>query len=322
MTLFTVSIRLRKSPIEAARAEQDRERRVLLAVGRVDRAEPRSRAGAARRSGCASRSESAACSARVSRSIAASSSVAPLYASIAFSSWTSSEWISFRTRCASARLAAICGWLGRRGTGQRGATPEATMQYEGRLPSAGARGDTPHHSRQAHREGPVRHEVHDPSSGRGHGQPRRSSNTRAKMWTKRDHFGPSRTRRRCGTVGRPCVARSHRLARLLARDRGIPAPPRRPARPARHRARASASCSSKQRRAGRAVARGGRRALRAREPAPAGTRRSRAASTRARRRSRAQRRPRCGTAVPGRAADDGGRAAAARRAAPAPLRAG
>src|SRR5262249_36044958 len=43
------------------------------------------------------------------------------------------------------------------GNDDDGREPEGNEAYEGRLPSVGARSDTPHHSRQAHREGPARH---------------------------------------------------------------------------------------------------------------------------------------------------------------------
>ena len=64
--------------------------------------------------------------------------------------------MSFRTRCASARFAVIDGGSAATGSGSQPGDREGE-NHEGCLSYAGAHGDTPHHSRQAHREGPVRH---------------------------------------------------------------------------------------------------------------------------------------------------------------------
>ena len=65
--------------------------------------------------------------------------------------------MSFRTRCASARLAVIDG-----GSAAAGPRSQPRRRARARITKVACRmwardGDTPHHSRQAHREGPVRH---------------------------------------------------------------------------------------------------------------------------------------------------------------------
>ena len=92
----------------------------------------------------------------VSRSIAASSSVAPLYASIAFSICDVEGMDVVQD---ALRLGPLGGDRRRLGRDRTGSQPgdRKGENHEGCLSYAGARGDTPHHSRQAHREGPVRH---------------------------------------------------------------------------------------------------------------------------------------------------------------------